>query len=351
MTKTRNLYMPVSYLPGLLLLLAILTAIPSPAVAAAFDRQQLNAFIEAMASQDQFSRDDLTLLFRQVRLQQRILDAIARPAEGKPWFQYRPIFLTGKRIRQGLEFRRKHAVTLARAEHDFGVPAEIITAIIGVETFYGRHAGNYRVIDALATLGFNYPQRGEFFRKELRHFLLLAREQGFQPQDLLGSYAGAMGIPQFMPSSFRSYAVDFDADGVKDIWKDPDDAIGSVANYLSRHGWQAGEDITVRVPVPPGNTQQFLGQGLKPTIPLQQLRAAGMRSARPIGGNPLVTLLSLQLEQGQEQWLGMQNFYVITRYNHSPLYAMAVYQLASAIEQAYQQAGERAVQVGEKAAG
>ena len=344
--------MPRIHLPICLLSLALILLTPRPAIAASsFDRQQLQAFITAMADQDQFSRDELIRLFRQARLQQRILEAIARPAEGKPWYQYRPIFLTGKRIRLGVEFRRKHAATLARAEREYGVPAAIITAIIGVETFYGRHAGHYRVIDALATLGFNYPKRGAFFRQELRHFLLLTREQGFQAQDLVGSYAGAMGMPQFMPSSFRSYAVDFDGNGVKDIWTDPADAIGSVANYLSRHGWRTGHGIAVRVSSPPAGVRSFLDAGLKPAIPLQQLRDAGMRSTAPVSGNPLVTLVSLEQEQGPEYWLGLQNFYVITRYNHSPLYAMAVYQLAQAITDAYRSRDERAVSVGEGSAG
>ncbi len=332
--------------------LALLVLMPRPLVAAAsFDRQQLQSFINTMADKEQFSRDALIMLFRQARLQQRILDAIARPAEGKPWYQYRPIFLTDKRIRQGVAFYREHAATLARAEREYGVPAEVITAIIGVETFYGRHAGHYRVIDALATLGFNYPKRGAFFRKELRHFLLLTREQGFRPQDLIGSYAGAMGMPQFMPSSFRTYAVDFDGDGVTDIWQNPSDAIGSVAHYLARHGWRAGGEIAIRVSQPPADEQRFLTQELKPSLPLQDLREAGLRSGEKVTGNPLVTLLSLQQEQGREYWLGLHNFYVITRYNHSPLYAMAVYQLAQSIATAYRQAGEQAVQAGEGSAG
>jgi len=247
--RTQNAGAPVpAGLVCLSLLLALLVMMPRPVLAArGFDPRQLQAFIAALADKDQFSRAALETLFRQARLQQRILDAIARPAEGKPWYQYRPIFLTGKRIRLGVEFRHRHRAALARAERQYGVPAAIITAIIGVETFYGRHAGHYRVIDALATLGFNYPKRGGFFRQELRHFLLLTREQGLSPRDLVGSYAGAMSMPQFMPSSFRSYAVDFDGDGVKDIWSSPVDAIGSVANYLSRHGWEAGGGIAVRV--------------------------------------------------------------------------------------------------------
>ena len=207
-------------------------------------------FIAEMTRDHGFASEQLTALFDQVERKQAILDAISRPAEKvKPWKDYRPIFITEARISKGVDFWNKHAEALARAEQEYGVPAEVIVSIIGVETFYGGNTGSWRVLDALSTLCFDYPPRAEFFCQQLREFLILAREQQIDPLTVKGSYAGAMGLPQFMPGSFRAYAVDFDGDGHIDIWTNPVDAIGSVASYFKRHGWVSGESVVSRAQV------------------------------------------------------------------------------------------------------
>jgi membrane-bound lytic murein transglycosylase B len=301
----------------------------------AFDADRLKAFILDMEQRHGFSRAELERLFDGAALQPSILQAIAKPAESKPWYQYRNIFLTSARIDGGLAFWQANASTLEQAFRRFGVEPEIIVAIIGVETAYGRNTGKYRVIDALATLGFNYPKRATFFRSELENYLLLARSQNFDPLVLTGSYAGAMGLPQFMPSSYRSYAVDFDDDTTIDIWNNPTDAIGSVGNYLREHGWITGAPITVSARVSGSGYQSLLGQGVKPKVPLSEMRDLGVEAVAPVGGDPKAALVELEAEYAREYWLGFNNFYVITRYNTSPLYAMAVYQLAQALRDAH----------------
>ncbi len=308
----------------------------SPAVHAdSLNTTELQSFIDEMAAEPGFDRAELQGLFSQASLKQKILDAISRPAEGKAWYEYRKIFLTEKRIAGGVKFMQENARTLQKAEEVYGVPPQIITAIIGVETFYGRHAGTYRVIDSLSTLAFNYPKRGKFFRSELKHFLLLSREQGFDPLSLKGSYAGAMGMPQFISSSYRSYAVDFDEDGNSDIWDNRKDVIGSVANYFKRHGWQAGEQVAVRALVEGQAYRPILERGMKPVTPLAETEQAGIRSLAELQGNPDVSLIELNMGPENQYWLGLNNFYVITRYNHSELYAMAVYQLSQEILHRY----------------
>jgi len=300
-----------------------------------FDSERLGAFILDMEQKHGFSRAELQRLFDEATLQPSILQAIAKPAESKPWYQYRNIFLTRDRIDGGLAFWQANASKLEEAWRRFGVEPEIIVAIIGVETAYGRNTGKYRVIDALATLGFNYPKRADFFRNELENYLLLARSQHFDPLVLTGSYAGAMGLPQFMPSSYRSYAVDFDDDTTIDIWNNPTDAIGSVGNYLREHGWLTGAPITVSARVSGSGYQSLLGAGVKPRIPVSEMRDLGVEAAAPVDGDPQAALVELQAEYAMEYWLGFNNFYVITRYNTSPLYAMAVYQLAQALRDAH----------------
>ena len=263
---------------------------------------------------------------------QSILDAIARPAEKtKPWYEYREIFLTPKRIDQGVEFAAKHAGTLRQVSDKTGVPASIIVSIIGVETFYGRIAGSYRVVDALATLAFDYPPRSPFFSSELAHFLVLAWESGKDPLVLKGSYAGAMGYGQFMPSSYRAYAVDYDADGVIDIWDNPEDAIYSVANYLASHGWEPGQPVVIPA-VAEVPDQKIFQAGLKPVFTVGELRSLGIRPIQDISDSAAAIALSLDGEDEPEYWLGLDNFYVITRYNHSAMYALAVWQLSLGIE-------------------
>lgn len=320
-------------MPRYLLLLCLLFC--PPLVAQGFSAQQMeeiDRFVGQMAEQHDYPRQELEQLFAQAVHQPRIIEAITRPAESKPWYQYRPIFVTEQRINAGVTFWQENSELLARAEAQYGVPAHIIVAIIGVETFYGRHKGGYRVLDALSTLGFDYPPRGQFFRGQLEQFLLMAREERRDPLEFLGSYAGAMGMPQFIPSSFRSYAVDFDGDGRRDLWENRADIIGSVANYFSRHHWRTGEAVASRARLKGNAPQAMLEKGLTPAIPLAELKAAGIAPHAPLDGIDKAALLALDSTPGQQEyWITLHNFYVITRYNRSPLYAMAVYQLGEAI--------------------
>ena len=288
--------------------------------------------VDELVQEEGFDREELMQVFAEARRQDSILKAIARPAEKtKPWYEYREIFLNEKRERQGLEFFAEHRETLARAERETGVPAQVIVAIIGVETYYGRITGSYRVIDALSTLAFDYPKRSPFFTSELKNYLILARDQGFDPLELKGSYAGAMGYGQFMPSSYRSYAVDFDGDGVIDIWNNPVDAIGSVANYFKRHGWRQGEPVVFAADAAADVPDEIFVRGrddLEPAWTVAEFAAAGVVPRQTLDPDALATAMKFELEDGYEYWLGLHNFYVITRYNHSAMYAMSVYQLS-----------------------
>jgi len=287
--------------------------------------------IDEMVSEHGFDNEELTRLFAQVEFQPKIIETISRPAEGKPWYQYRPIFLTEARIRGGVKFWSENAELLAQAEQAYGVPAQVVVAIIGVETFYGRHKGGDKVIEALSTLGFGYPKRSVFFRNQIKEFLLMAREEQRDPLGFRGSYAGAMGMPQFMPSSFRNYAVDFDKDGHRDLWDNRADIIGSVANYFARHHWKSGEPVTSRATVPVGAAEQFLKDNVESDIALSKLRAAGITVQQPLAEQPAALLALDGSAEEKEYWVTLHNFYVITRYNRSPLYAMAVHQLSEAI--------------------
>jgi membrane-bound lytic murein transglycosylase B len=297
---------------------------------------EVGAFIADMAERHGFDRGSLLQLFRTVQVRQDILDAISKPAEKKPWYQYRPIFLDAARIEGGTEFWNAHAEVLREAQARYGVPAEVIVAIIGVETRYGQNTGRYPVLDALATLAFHYPPRSQFFRSELEQFLLLAQEEHLDPSVPKGSYAGAMGIAQLMPSSFRAYAVDFDGDGRRDLWGDPADAIGSVANYLAQKGWVRGGPIAVPLSVA-GEAEALpvSASDFRPKVTLKSLRALGVRAGTGAPEETPATIVALEAETGREYWAGFQNFYVITQYNRSPLYAMAVTQLSAAIRSAH----------------
>ncbi len=299
----------------------------------------MQEFIDQMVSRHGFERENLSTLMQQAKYRQSIIDAISRPAEGKPWHQYRPIFVTESRTKQGVEFWNGNRELLERAEETYGVPAEIIVAIIGVETRYGRHAGRYPVLDALATLGFSYPKRSAFFRRQLEELLLLAREEKIDPVTLVGSYAGAMGKPQFIPSSYRAYAVDFDGDGQRDLLNNNADVIGSVAAYFKRHGWRKGEPVAAPAQGVGKAHGHYLKAGMKPSIPLGQLEKAGITSKLEAKPAELASLIRLRQKSGNEYWIGLGNFYVITRYNHSNLYAMAVLQLSRKIRQAYDNQG------------
>ncbi len=295
------------------------------------DTEPVNAFIGQMVAKHQFDKTELDALFETVEIKQDILKKIASPSEGLPWYKYRKIFLTDARIDAGVQFWRDNAAALAAAERQYGVPPEIIVAIIGVETQFGKNTGNYRVIDALSTLAFAYPPRSKFFLGELESFLLLCRDEHMNPAEPLGSYAGAMGLPQFMPSSFMSYAVDFDNDNRRDIWRDSRDVIASIGNYFAKHHWQAGQIIAVPVTAKGESYKTALTKDLKPELRIDELESLNLTTMRQLPLDSKVKLLSFEQQQGEELWAGLDNFYVITRYNHSPLYAMAVYQLSVSI--------------------
>jgi membrane-bound lytic murein transglycosylase B len=308
-----------------------------PASANYRDHAKAQAFIARMVSEHGFDRQSLLALFAQAQKQPTILAAIARPAEKtKSWAEYRPIFLTDSRIANGVTFWQANAKALARAEQVFAVPAEYIVAIIGVETSYGRITGRYRVLDALSTLAFDYPPRSEFFTRELEQYLLLTREHQQDPLAHKGSYAGAMGYGQFMPSSYRHYAVDFSGDNLPDIWHNEADVIGSVAHYFARHGWQKGGHVAVRARAEaPLDTALVYNKVAPPARTVAALIQAGLTPIAEVDPTALALPLKLDGALGQEYWLGFNNFYVITRYNRSHLYAMAVQQLAQKIYRAY----------------
>ena len=303
----------------------------APQKSSPFEQEQIEQFIDEMVKEYGFDTTKLNEVLYQAEKKQAILDAISRPAEGKAWHEYRPIFMTESRIREGVEFVKENRAILAAAEKKYGVPATIITAIIGVETRYGRFRGNYRVIDSLSTLAFAYPKRAKFFRGQLKQFLIMAREEKIDPLEPLGSYAGAMGQPQFIPSSFRSYAIDFDGDGKRDLWESMDDIIGSVANYFSRHHGRAGEAVIIRANIKGEAPESLLKGGYKPSFAAAKLKKHNIKGLDSIPADQQVALIALKQKRGHDYWIGLHNFYVITRYNHSPLYAMAVYQLSEAI--------------------
>jgi membrane-bound lytic murein transglycosylase B len=297
------------------------------------ERESVQQFIDEMVAEG-FERRELETLFRQVEPQQRVLDLISAPAEARPWYRYQPIFLTDQRIEAGARFWAEHEALLARAEREFGVDAAVIVSIIGVETFYGRHQGGFRVLDSLVTLGFDYPPRSRFFRSELAHFLRLAREEGLDLHEIRGSYAGAMGRGQFISSSYREYAVDFSGDGRRDLIGSWADAIGSVANYFRRHGWNQGEPVVARAHASGDDYRRLTGGGFQARHSLEELASHGVRPAEPVAEDGRYSVIELETENGYEVWLGYPNFYVITRYNRSPLYAKAVYLLAEEIARA-----------------
>lgn len=315
------------------ILIVVSLSFTNPLAAVSLDQSAVDEFVRHMVQTHHFEADELYKLFAQAKKSERVLNAISRPAEALPWYKYRQIFIRKERIDNGLAFWEKHRDLLQRAEAEYGVPAQIITAIIGVETSYGANKGSDRVLDALSTLAFHYPKRSTFFRAELEQFLLLAREQNVDPLVLTGSYAGAMGLPQFIPSSYRHYAVDFDGDGKIDIWNNPADAIGSVANYFSRHGWQPGGTVVIAGKAINDDYKKLLVSDLKPSVKANELYVNGILPVSDPGEDVTVKVISLETESGEEIWLGLENFYVITRYNHSQLYAMAVYQLSEEIRQ------------------
>lgn len=298
------------------------------------EAEQLKALSEKTQTDYQWLKQG----FKQAQKNQDVLAAITRPWEAKPWYQYQALFIKPKRIEQGVEFWKAHEQAVAKAAEQYQVAPEIIVAIIGVETFFGRFKGNYPVIDALYTLGFHYPPRGKFFRGEFASFIKLAHQQNWDLRSIKGSYAGAMGYGQFIPSSYLHYAVDFNQDGRIDMLNDPEDAIGSVANYFHQHGWQLGEPVITAVDpkqVTPELTKQA-NRRLQADLTWQQLADTQAVDSKSHDANSAVNVLTLKTaEQQNDYWVTFPNFYVITRYNHSPLYAMAVYQLSQRIKNAF----------------
>ena len=321
------------------LLLSCLAAMATAPVAAAeepaakpyfyTEHAEVTKFIGEMVAEHSFSAEWLRSLFAQVQRNDFTLETIARPAEKVlSWEQYRARLVDVQRVRDGMSFWNENAAAIRRASQDYGVAEEIIVAIIGVETRYGRITGRHRIIDTLATLGFDYPPRQKFFRQELKEFLLLSREQGFDPLALTGSYAGAMGYGQFMPSSYRNFAVDFDADGVADLIGNRSDAIGSVANYLAKNGWRAGRPVALRATLRESADKSLLNRGRRPSKSIAALSRAGIDGVIAVPPSEKALALAFGDEQPAEYWLGLHNFGVIMSYNPRHFYAMAVYLLS-----------------------
>jgi membrane-bound lytic murein transglycosylase B len=287
-----------------------------------------------MHSRYGFDERLLRKLLRNARTQPAIVAAMGRPAEKmKLWYEYRGIFLNDKRIGEGADFWAAHREELERASARTGVPPEYLVAIVGVETSYGRQTGRYRVLDALATLAFDYPARSKFFTEELAQFLLLTRESGVDPLTALGSYAGAMGAPQFMPSNYRRYAVDAAADGHIDLWSNWPDVFASVGNYFRQFGWMPGQAVLDEAWVEPGAAAAVDGRILGLTETVGSLRAKGLSFASAMPEDAPAQAIAADEPDGVRWRVGYTNFYVITRYNHSALYAMAVHDLAAAVRQ------------------
>jgi membrane-bound lytic murein transglycosylase B len=311
---------------------AVTAALVVPAAARAQTelRGEYLAFIAEMVEKHGIDRAWMQRLFVQVKPQPSIIRAMNAPSTSRPWHEFRKSHVGAAQIDGGAKFWARHAATLARATHEFGVPEEIITATIGIETHYGGYTGSFRILDALATLAFDYPKRAAFFRDELEQFMLMGKETSLDIAGLRGSYAGAMGMPQFLPSSFRKYAVDFDGDGRRNLWSSVPDVIGSVANYYKLHEWQPGAAVVVpaRVNATP---DAALIDDITPKTPIRAFRKLGIQPASPVSDDALAALLPLETESGMQYWFGLKNFYVITRYNRSTNYAMAVYEIAQGI--------------------
>jgi membrane-bound lytic murein transglycosylase B len=327
----------VRHPPGLrhlLLAATVVCAICEPAAAIDVKRADVKDFIAHMADTSSFKKRQLRKLLKAAQSQPAIIEAMDRPAEkAKQWFEYRPIFINERRIREGTDFWIAHRQALDRASVRSGVAPEYLAAILGVETYYGRLTGSYRVLDALATLAFDYPARAKFFRDELEQYLLLTRDAGLDPLSVKGSYAGAMGAPQFMPSNYRRYAVDADADGHIDLWTNWPDVCASVGNYLKEHGWNAGEPVLSEASVAPEKPPDLDGRKLALSETVGSLRTKGVSFDSPLPEEAPALLIAVDDTDGVHWRVGYNNFYVITRYNHSPLYAMAVFELAAAVKQ------------------
>lgn len=325
------------------LIVCIIMCIPNLVYAVAFsERPEVKEFIEQLAQEIQIDPKSILSSLSQIESSQEIIDRMNTPSEALPWDKYQKLFINQQRINGGTKFWREYAALLQQAESQYGVPAEIIVAIIGVESSYGKNPGKYPVLQALATLAFDYPRRADFFKNELKEYLLLTQEQKLDPLELKGSYAGAIGTPQFLASSYRNFAVDFDKSGKIDLIHNAAHAIGSIANYFKQNGWQSGQPVVYKA-VTKGQKFKALpiavASNPKPALSLATLQQHGINPKGKIN-NPTSELALLEFQNGdkKEYWLGLENFYVITRYNHSSNYAMAVYQLSLAISKLYKNA-------------
>ena len=295
-------------------------------------RPDVSEFIDTMVEEHSYDRETLESYLAGAETKQKILDAISRPAERTlEWHEYRDIFLTRERIEAGAKFWQENGDELQRISDATGVSIEMMVGIIGVETYFGRITGGYRVIDALTTLAFDYPRRAKFFRSELEHFLLLVREEQMDVFSANGSYAGAMGRPQFMPSSYRAYAVDATDDGKRDIWQNWSDVIGSVANYFVEHGWRAGDAVVTQATLGDQWSGETPKNTTKPKETVTSLSHQGVLFSTDLTGDQKSQLLTFEGEDGKEYWVGFHNFFVITRYNTSVMYALAAHQLGQEI--------------------
>ncbi len=329
------------------LIIPLVLALNAAAAAASPESREaaVSAFVDEMVRKHGFDQKELMAVMRGASFRGDIIQAMEKPAESKAWYQYRPIFVTEARSRAGAAFWKENAALLDKAQKTYGVDPQIIVAIIGVETLYGRYAGKHRVLDAISTLAFGYPKRAEFFRGQLEEFLLLARDEKIDLDSAKGSYAGAMGMPQFIPSSYREYAVDFDGDGKRDLFGSTADVIGSVANYFKRHGWRAGATVALKTTAgkTPDGIEAAEKRPQKPETPWRTLEEGGIRVDAELSGEAETSLLRLENSDSDEYWVSLHNFYVITRYNHSNLYAMAVYQLSREILAHYEEQGDELV--------
>ncbi len=317
---------------ALVLSCSSLLAYADPAL---ISRPEVQEYIATTAREHGFNEAELLNLFTRIQPKPQIIDIFDRPATGRPWHVFRPNFVNKKRAETGAAFWRKHEKDIAEISKTYQVDPAVIVAILNVETLYGKNMGSFRVLDVLATAAFDYPRRADFFRKEMTEFLLLARGEKQDPLSFRGSYAGAMGWPQFIPSSFRAYAVDWDRDGHHDIWNTPVDAIASTASYLAQHGWLNGGDTIVPVNVEGEQIAELIADKFNLHYTVADLLQKGVTPLNELNADQKAVLFVLETEPGQmKYYLGFNNFYVITRYNKSTLYATAVLQLAEAIREA-----------------
>ena len=326
-----------------LCLFTLLNSYMAKAESAFSQRADVRTFISKMVKAHGFKKAELIKVMNEVQLQPKIIESMDKPFEKKTWDVYKELFLTSERVQAGMEFWRANSLALEKAEKQFGVPANIIVANIGVETLYGKHQGTYRVLDALSTLAFEYPKRSPFFTKELGEFLLLCREHGVAPTLYLGSYAGAMGKPQFMPSSYRYYATNYRTNPKIDLMNDDTAVIASVANYFHKHGWKMNQGIAQPAEVVGSGYRTINTTNKIASYPMQQMQKAGIKPLTAALNVPAkVGLIELTTQTGQEFWLTYPNFYVITRYNSSPQYAMAVYLLSQQLKTHWAKTGAKA---------